>query len=140
MPDEPSGSRSRVPKWDGNPAGRQAYLDEVRLWALSEDLDVKYCVAARLIQGLSGSARRACMKLTEDDLQPRHARPEVRNADGDVITPAVSADLRRGINAVLERLDFTLGDQKSVRRGTTMNDFSENVLTTVATESASPTG
>ena len=40
---------------------------------LSEDLTVNHSLAARLVKNLSGSARRACLSLTDAELTPRAA-------------------------------------------------------------------
>ena len=42
-------SRAYIPSWDGNPASFRRYSDEVRIWALGENLDVV---------GLQGPQRR----------------------------------------------------------------------------------
>ena len=56
------------PSWDGNPTSWRHYQDEVRIWTLGQDLDVKYCLAARLIRNLTGPARRAALTIAEADL------------------------------------------------------------------------
>ena len=66
-------SRSHVPKWDGNPQSYQRYKDEIRIWRLSENMNVDYSLAARMIGALSGSARRATISLSEDALLARCA-------------------------------------------------------------------
>ena len=63
------------------------------------------------------------MKISEEDLQPRRGRPARPDTDGDVLEVAAPNDFRKGIDNVLARLELTLGDQKSVRRGISMNDF-----------------
>ena len=62
---------SRIPTWDGNPGTWARFYEEVRIWKLSINLDVKYSQAARLIGRLTGSAKRACMSLTDEDLLPQ---------------------------------------------------------------------
>ena len=51
--------RNFVPQWDGNPTSWRRYKDEVRVWLLAERTDnISYSLAARLIQRLTGAARR----------------------------------------------------------------------------------
>ena len=38
-----------VPSWDGNPAKWRDYQQEVKLWQLSENLEVNQCLASRLV-------------------------------------------------------------------------------------------
>ena len=53
---------SLVPAWDGNPANWRRYRDEVRVWLLAERTDnISYSLAARLIQRLTGAARRVAL-------------------------------------------------------------------------------
>ena len=115
----------RVPRWDGNPATRQRFRDEVRLWTLSEDLNVNYSLAARLVKNMTGPARRACLTLTDEQLLPGAPVEEVHNADDVITTPGRPADLRAGIDNVLRALDASLGDEAAVRKGTSMTDFFE---------------
>ena len=56
--------------WDGNPGTWRPFKDEVRIWTLGQDLEVKYCLAARLIRNLTGAARRAALSIPEADLLP----------------------------------------------------------------------
>ena len=65
-----SGPRSHVPKWDGDQRGWTRYKDEVNMWLMAESMDVSHVVGARLVAALSGPARRACIKMTRDDLWP----------------------------------------------------------------------
>ena len=62
--------RRFVPGWDGNPNTWRRYRDEVRVWLLGEKTDVEYSLAARLVQRLSGAARRAALTLTDEELPP----------------------------------------------------------------------
>ncbi|CAE8596863.1 unnamed protein product [Polarella glacialis] len=92
--------RNYIPTWDGNPTGWQRYLEELLLLLASEDLDVKYCIAARVIQNLTGSARRCALRIPLRLLQPRR-RPQqsavsaavqaaatpVPDTDGDTLMP-----------------------------------------------------
>ena len=60
--------RSFIPYWGGNPGTCRRYRDEVRVWLISEKKDVSHSLAARLVQRLSGAARRAALALTDDQL------------------------------------------------------------------------
>ena len=64
------GPRSHVPKWDGDQRGWTRYKDEVNMWLMAEPMDVSHVVGARLAAALSGPARRACIKMTRDELWP----------------------------------------------------------------------
>ena len=68
--DKEDGKR-RIPSWDSNPATFYEYKDAVKIWALGENLDVNYCVAARLIPHLSGAAYTVATTIAEEDLMPR---------------------------------------------------------------------
>eukprot|EP00974_Lingulodinium_polyedra_P076347 7388842-Lingulodinium_polyedra.AAC.1 len=71
-----------IPAWDGNPVTWRTYRDEVRLWVMGTRLDVNYVVAARLIQRLSGAARRVGLAMTREELLPQAAAPPRLDADG----------------------------------------------------------
>ena len=68
--DKEDGKR-RIPNWDSNPSTFYEYKDAVKIWALGENLDVNYCVAARLIPHLSGAAYTIATTIPEADLMPR---------------------------------------------------------------------
>ena len=76
-------SRQIIPSWDGSPAGWQRYQEQVRLWRLGENLDVRYSVAARLVSRLSGAARRACINMPDASLMPRRGRAAVMDDEGE---------------------------------------------------------
>ncbi|CAE8582262.1 unnamed protein product, partial [Polarella glacialis] len=59
-----------IPSWDGHPAGWLTYTDEFRIWLLGELLDVPYSTAARLVQKLSGPAKRMGNAVTDVELMP----------------------------------------------------------------------
>ena len=62
-------TRHFTPAWDGNPQGWRRYREEVRIWLLAEKVEgVEYSLAARLVQRLTGAARRAAMALSDEDL------------------------------------------------------------------------
>ena len=89
--------RLYTPGWDGNPQTWRRYKDEVRIWLLAERVEgVEYSLAARLVQRLSGAARRAALGLTDAELMGDPPRAAVTDADGEVITAAVPADGRAG--------------------------------------------
>ena len=117
MADDAHNTFSSIPTWDGNPGTWARFYEEVRIWKLSINLDVKYSQAARLIGRLSGSAKRACTSLTDDDLLPqRYVPPGPDQAE-------VAEDLARGIDRVVAHLRATLGPEKSVRKGQSMQEF-----------------
>ena len=113
-----------VPSWDGNPHGWRRYRDEVRIWLLSErTTGIDYSLAARLVQRLSGAARRAAMTLSDLELMPDAGADAKTDADGAVVVPAVPADPRAGVRRVLTRLEDSLTPEITVRRGASMMDF-----------------
>ncbi len=54
---------SLIPQWDGAPQGWRRYRDDVEIWALGTNLEVNYCVAARLVSRLKGAARRVGLRI-----------------------------------------------------------------------------
>ena len=52
-----SGDRRHIPTWNGNAAKWEVFRDEIRVWRLGENLNVKHSLAAKLAPGLSGPAR-----------------------------------------------------------------------------------
>ena len=84
---------------------------------MTEDLNVKYAIAARLVQNLTGAARRACQGMTRDELSPL---PAVHDEIGNLIA---EGDPRAGIDNVLARLKDKLGPQTTVRKGQSMSEF-----------------
>ena len=81
-----SGDRRHIPTWNGNAAKWESFRDEIRVWRLGENLNVKYSLAAKLVSGLSGPARMTCMTIDADQLHPPPG-------DG----PVAAADERRNI-------------------------------------------
>ncbi|CAK0842458.1 unnamed protein product, partial [Prorocentrum cordatum] len=67
------------------------------------NLDVNYCVAARLASRLKGAARRVGLRIPKGE--------------------ATEADSMRSISNVLAAQEAALGGQCAVRRGETMSDF-----------------
>ena len=57
------------------------FHDEIRVWRLGEDLNVKYSLAARLVSGLSGPARMTCISMDADQLHPPPGDGLVATAD-----------------------------------------------------------
>ena len=59
---KPKSERMSLPQWDGDPSGWRDCQQEVRLHKTGENLEVNWSVAARLVGGLRGAARRVhCM-------------------------------------------------------------------------------
>ena len=81
-----SGDRRHIPTWNGDAAKWESFRDEIRVWRLGENLNVKHSLAARLVSGLSGPARMTCMTMDADQLHPPPG-------DG----PAATADERRNV-------------------------------------------
>ena len=104
---------SRIPTWDGNPTS---------WWRYKQD-EVKYSLAARMVQRLTGTARIRANLLAVDRLRPQRqiaAAAAVVNADGETESPAViavEADWRRGIDYLLSDLEKMPGIPKVVRTG-----------------------
>ena len=63
--------RSRIPSWNGHPDGWKNYKEEVRIWMLGSKLDVQYCLAARLVENLSGPARQIGLRMAEAELEAK---------------------------------------------------------------------
>ena len=61
--------------WNGNAAKWESFRDEIRVWRLGENLNVKYSLTARLVSGLSGPARMTCMTMDADQLHPPPGEP-----------------------------------------------------------------
>ena len=60
-----------LPQSDGDPSGWRDYQQEVRLYKTGENLEVNWSVAARLVGGLKGAARRVGLAMTDQELLPR---------------------------------------------------------------------
>ena len=67
---EPKSERMSLPQWDGDPSGWRDYQQEVRLYKTGENLEVNWSVAARLVGGLRGAARRVGLAMTDQELLP----------------------------------------------------------------------
>ena len=64
-----------TPSWDGSPLTWQQYVDSVKVWLLGQKLcdaqgEPQLCVAARLIEKLSGPARTVALQIPEAQLWP----------------------------------------------------------------------
>ena len=110
------GRHTFVPAWDGNPAFWKRYKDEIRIWLLAERTDtVSYSLAARMIQRLTGAARRVALSMPDEEL-----KPDAGYKDGDKEVPA---DHAAAVKRLLAKLEATLTPEQSVRRGATMQEF-----------------
>lgn len=125
--------RKFIPRWDGNPATWRWCRDEVRLWLRGEDVNVPYNLAARVIQNLSGSARRCAMGIPAAELEPRRPSavdiPVPPDGDGDQRMPMAATpqptrdDLCAGVNRLLEILENSLQPGPATRKGSAMAEF-----------------
>ena len=92
---------SLIPVLDGAPQGWRRYRDDLEIWAPGTKLEVNYCVAARVVSRLKGSARRVGLRIPREQLQPLPASPAVYDDGGEVAQSEVEADYMRGISHVL---------------------------------------
>ena len=131
--DSGGGAFARIPGWDGNPNTWWRYKQDVELWLEGEDLEVKYSIAARMVQKLTGTARIRANLLDVRHLRPQRpvARvPAVVDSAGNEVTPevpAVLADWRAGIDYLLEDLEKMPGIPKVVRKGAQRSWFYESL-------------
>ena len=79
--DAGSGDRRHIPTWNGNAAKWESFRDEIRVWRLGENLNVRYSLAARLVSGLSRPARLTCMTMDAEELHPPPGEGPVATAD-----------------------------------------------------------
>ena len=112
-----------IPTWDGHPSYWTRYQESVRIWLLSENLDVRYSLAARLIARLTGAARRCCINMSENDLMPIRGADATYDTAGILLTTRVEEDLRFGITNVIDRLRSQLQPEPLVSRGEAMTAF-----------------
>ena len=99
-----SGDRRHIPTWNGNAAKWKSFRDEIRVWRLGGNLNVKYSLAARLVSGSSGPARMTRMTMDAHQLHPPPG-------DG----PVATADERRNI-AGLDNVMSVLQSSPSVKK------------------------
>ena len=119
-------------QWHGDPRGWRDYQQEVRLYKTSENLEVNWSVAARLVGGLRGAARRVGLAMTDQVLLPTARNiPEngERKADRN----------RRGIEALMTRLEAELGQQRPQKKGESLGMFFARTSSRGNVESASRT-
>ena len=57
---------SHVPTWDGQPQTFPGFQDEIELYLLGSDMDVKVSLAARISQKLKGAPRRVALNMKRD--------------------------------------------------------------------------
>ena len=113
---EPKSERMSLPQLDGDPSGWRDYQQEVRLYKTGENLEVNWSVAARLVGGLRGAARRVGLAMTDQELLPT-ARNIIDNLER-------RADRnRRGIEALMTRLEAELGQQRPQKKGESLEMF-----------------
>ena len=134
-----SDDHSNMPTWDGNPSTWTSFSNEVKLWRLSENLEVNFSLASRLVRKLSGSDRRAVATLVETVLHPAYVVTGDRDA-----TPATEFEKKawrnkQGIENVMSKLLADLGQRRSEKAKRSMS-FSEPRSTRGAALSGSPIG
>ena len=112
-----------IPGWDGHPSTWSRYKESVRIWALSENLDVRFSMAARLISRLTGAARRCTVNMSRVELMPIKGQEAQHDDDGVIVKPAIPEDLEYGINNVMERLRSQLQPEPLISRGEAMTSF-----------------
>ena len=112
---EPKTERMYLPQWDGYPSGWRNY-QEVRLYKTGENLEVSWSVAARLVGGLKGAARRVGLAMTDQELLPT-----ARNIPDDGERKADRN--RRGVEALMARLETELGKQPPQKKGESLEMF-----------------
>ena len=78
---------------------------------------MKCAIAARLVQNLTGAARRACQGMTKAELSPLSP---LHDEVGNLI---MEGDPSAGITNVLNRLKEKLGPQTTVRKGQSLSEF-----------------
>jgi len=122
--------RKFIPRWDGNPSTWRRYKSEVQLWLAGEDVKVSYNLAARVIQNLSGSARRCALTLDLSQLEPRQPSPvdipvpDDGETHGTVATSIQSrSDLCAGVYKLLDFLESSLQPGPATRKGSAMAEF-----------------
>ena len=113
---EPKTERMHLPQWDGDPSGWRDCQQEVRLHKTGENLEVKRSVAARMVGGAKGAARRVGLAMTDQELLPT-----ARNIPDNVEREADRN--RRGIEALVARLETDLGQQRPQKIGESLEMF-----------------
>ena len=113
---EPKSERMSLPQWDGDLSGWRDYQQEVRLYKTGENLEVNWSVAARLVGGLRGAARRVGLAMTDQELLPT-----ARNITDNLERKADRN--RRGIEALMTRLEAELGQQRPQKKGESLEMF-----------------
>ena len=108
--------RMSLPQLDGDPSVSRDYQQEVRLYKAGENLEVNWSVAARLVGVLRGAARRVGLAMTDQELlsTARNITDSLeRKADRN----------RRGIEALLTRLEAEHGQQRPQKKGESLEMF-----------------
>ena len=130
--------KPRIPRWNGDPSRFQHWKDEVRIYKLGENLNVNRSVAARLVGGLSGPARKVGLSMTDEDLfpyatvYPAPASPAAGQAAGDVPVPPDGPGKvdytpvnRLGIENFVGRLQNKIVTQAPIVKGERVTKFFE---------------
>ena len=86
------------------------------LYKTGENLEVNWSVAARLVGGLRGAARRVGLAMTDQELLPT-----ARNITDNLERKADRK--RRGIEALMTRLEAELGQQRPQKKGESLEMF-----------------
>ena len=135
-----SDDHPNISTWDGNFSTRASFSNEVKLWRLSENLEVNYSLASGLIRKLSGSARRAAANLDEALLHPVYVEAL---GIGETLAsePAPKAwRKKRGVEKVMAKLLAGSASRNRSEKASIFSNCSESLSTRDAERSASLTG
>ena len=113
---EPKTERMNLPQWDGDPSGWRDYQQEARLYKTGENLEVNLSVAAGLVGGLKGAARQVGLAMTDQELLlAKKNIPDYMEREAD--------RYRRGIKALMARLEAEHGQQRPQKKGESLEMF-----------------
>ena len=115
---------SRVPVWNGHPETFPAFEDEIELYILGENLDVKVSLAARVAQKLRGASRRIALSMKRDLFPLSNSGSEDGAGGRRKLPPRTSEQANRvGLKRLLERLRSDLQPGKQDLKGEKLHVF-----------------
>ena len=116
---------SRVPAWNGHPETFPAFEDEIELYILGENLDVKVSLAARVAQKLRGASRRIALSMKRDLLPLPNSGSEDDGSGGRRKLPVRTSEQanRVGLKRLVERLRSDLQPGKQDLKGEKLHVF-----------------